>query len=569
MEKYIATIAALAISVSALSQNVNPTVQVTNDYQTHMSEVRKQGVEISVPDTLYDIDYNFDYSVFESPYKGAYEFTPYAVKMEPAVTPSSSSKFFLRAGAGYTLHPEAELDWTPVTGGKFSLGVFGTGSGFLGKYAVLDNDAMPVTGRFDGYDFGDKAGLQGSWRYGKGDLSFELGHNGAFASGSIYSGMSEGSSSAYNAFYGKLRAKSLDAGNRKFIYDAGVSYRYGMDGFKYGSVSGQNLGITDKSLTADVSVGPVIAGKYRILIDAGLEIDNWSGAYSGTFNFITMKPHVDFLLGPVRIDAGVRIDHLDKFIFRPDVRAEFSIGQRRPFTIYADVTGGNYMNTYHGFKMSNHRFNAQYGEISASTEKIKGKLGFRGYISNRFQFDLNGGYGMFAGCPLDCLDAQLEYDGSMYYREKIGYADYNMIFGDAKLSWRSERFDALAGISVRRLMNVVVPQEDQESGAPVYGDFSTMFALPLVSGDIQLRYNFARRLFFGVNVSGETSRKSVAGDSMSVPGFVDLGVSAEYKFSPGFSFWAKGGNLLCQPVRKSLMYVDRLPFGTVGIALCL
>lgn len=38
------------VCASAFAQNVNPTVQVTNDYQTRMAEVPKLGVAMNVPD---------------------------------------------------------------------------------------------------------------------------------------------------------------------------------------------------------------------------------------------------------------------------------------------------------------------------------------------------------------------------------------------------------------------------------------------------------------------------------------------------------------------------------------
>ena len=129
MKRLIISIAILAASLTAWAQNVNPTVQVTNDYMTRMSDVRKQGVDISVPDSLYDFDYNFDYSVFESPYKGAYEFSPYVVKMTPEREEPDLRKFYLRAGAGYAMHPELELVCAPVIKDKFTLNVFADADG--------------------------------------------------------------------------------------------------------------------------------------------------------------------------------------------------------------------------------------------------------------------------------------------------------------------------------------------------------------------------------------------------------------------------------------------------------
>ena len=49
---YISTALWLAAAGIAGAQNLNPQVQVTNDYKTNMGEARKQAVELEIPDSL-------------------------------------------------------------------------------------------------------------------------------------------------------------------------------------------------------------------------------------------------------------------------------------------------------------------------------------------------------------------------------------------------------------------------------------------------------------------------------------------------------------------------------------
>ena len=113
----ITTIIAFLFMVGQLgAQNINQSVQVTNEYETKFADFQKQGLAMDVPDSLYDFDYNFDYSVFETPYKGSYEFTPYRIVVKPDPMPYDGRKFYLRAGAGYALHPVLDMVYTPVAG---------------------------------------------------------------------------------------------------------------------------------------------------------------------------------------------------------------------------------------------------------------------------------------------------------------------------------------------------------------------------------------------------------------------------------------------------------------------
>ncbi len=91
--------AALVAGIPVLAQNVNQTVNVTNDYKGNVGGYEKKNVDMNVPDTLLVFDYKFDYSVFDSPYKGAYEFSPYTVRFSQEPRNEYFNKLYLRFGA--------------------------------------------------------------------------------------------------------------------------------------------------------------------------------------------------------------------------------------------------------------------------------------------------------------------------------------------------------------------------------------------------------------------------------------------------------------------------------------
>ena len=80
----LATAFAAAVTALAYGQNLNPTVEVTNAYEGGPSAIAKPAQQLAVPDSVTRFNLDFDYSVFEKPYQGAYEFTPYYAISAPA-----------------------------------------------------------------------------------------------------------------------------------------------------------------------------------------------------------------------------------------------------------------------------------------------------------------------------------------------------------------------------------------------------------------------------------------------------------------------------------------------------
>ena len=113
------------VCAAAVAQNLDPTVVVSRDYEGKLMEVHKPKIEMAVPDSVLRFDLEFDYSVSDSPYKGAYDFTPYVLDMKPSPTYRHNSRLYLNAGAGYQFHPELDLVWSPALKSEaFKMNVF-------------------------------------------------------------------------------------------------------------------------------------------------------------------------------------------------------------------------------------------------------------------------------------------------------------------------------------------------------------------------------------------------------------------------------------------------------------
>ena len=107
------------------------------------------------------------------------------------------------------------------------------------------------------------------------------------------------------------------------------------------------------------------------------------------------------------------------------------------------------------------------------------------------------------------------------------------------------------GLDLPRLATVGVVQADAGLNLP---DFTA---------EGSVTYNWAERIYVGVSADFASERAAF----FVVPSYVDLGVSAEYRFDRRTSFWAKGGNLLNQTIQKSLTRAENGVYFTAGICL--
>src|SRR5574344_1687750 len=216
--------AALALCPQLLAQNINQSVQVTNEYETKFADFQKQGLNLSVPDSINHFDYSFDYSVFDTPYDG--------------------HTFYLRAGAGYTLHPVLELIYSPVTRKNLDLSVFDSGSGYYGDYYGRGDFSG-----FSGYDLTNSLGVSGHLTMPVNALAFGAGYDSIFTgNGNNNDGM--------HSFYLRGDFKSTVQSESYVSYDFGLDYRYSRDLLGNMGTLGEHV------LSLNGSFGPVINQKY-------------------------------------------------------------------------------------------------------------------------------------------------------------------------------------------------------------------------------------------------------------------------------------------------------------------
>ena len=176
MRKISTALALLALCAPLGAQNINQTVEVTNDYRTRFADFQKQGPGMTVPDSLFRFDYDFDYSVFETPYRGSYEFSPYRIEVTPEARGREGNRLYLRAGAGFTFHPQLEFAARLLDKEDFKIGLVADMHGYAGQYRLRD----VAFAKAPCYDLSSGLALNGQYLRPKARLSYQFGLRCAF-----------------------------------------------------------------------------------------------------------------------------------------------------------------------------------------------------------------------------------------------------------------------------------------------------------------------------------------------------------------------------------------------------
>ena len=583
---YLVSAAMLMTAAVSFGQNFNPTVEVTNTYQGNASEVHKPLLGMNVPDSLLRFDLDFDYEVFEKPYQGAYSFKPYMLNMRPAKDAWRGRQLYLKAGAGYTLHPRFEFVFSPEQSGPFQMSVYASHKSYFGNYHEIKPELQDGLyrmkksgGKFGGYDALTSAGFDGRYNWDRTILSFGIGYYGLAAKDSVMS-------RSYNAFDFNARVRSNNDSESYFLYDIGLRGRVANDGLDYKSFSFPDGVTVDKQnenwVLLDGLVGPVVNNSRSILVGFEAESASYSRFYDGNIGRVALIPSYRFKSGRWNLNLGVKLE----FMFRndadtlsfgkmgggkgqivyPDAHISFAVGGN--VALYADATGGSRLNTYSSQISENHHLNPSFlvapvyelitPLVDNTVEKVNARIGVRGSAASSFQFDVNGGVGLYGNALME--SGLFTAGGDLV--PALAYSDYNLIYANALVGLRTGRVKIDADFRYR---GVSFPDNDA---------LNLGFTLPKYSGGVRASYDISSRLYAGINVEAASWRDgkcaSVASEDIldvRVPGYVDLGVNCGYKFNRKWTLWLESGNLLCQTIQRTPFYAEKGPWVTAGMSL--
>ena len=606
-------VAAFLAGAVSYSQEVNPTVEVSRAYMSGHAAVDKPALRMAVPDSVLRFDIDVDYTVNASPYRGSYEFRPYMLDIRPEKTASDAGQFFLRLGAGYSLHPVADVVYTPeFRTSAFSMSIYGTHRSYFGRYrtvtAGMADASSPVTvdwnrsarERYSGYDTYTRAGVCGRADWNTGYFTFDAGYLGIAGRDTLLT-------RGFDAFRTSLRVASNNPAGSHVFYDVRMSYLYGED--KVRTSGPYYLAEHDFSLFS--SAGQVFSGTSRLLLDVALDLSAYRSYLSSMSGKFSLTPRYVLDRNRWLLDLGVELSVLfgndrtvygvppvpaagtlltsvrqmhsarGQFVY-PDIEIGFD-AIRNYLNIYLRADGGEDINRYSDL-LSHNRFSiilsahnyAGLPLMDNTIKRIDARLGLKGNIGSRFMYDLYGGYARYHNMLMDAVLVN-PYAGAVTPEPGAGmpvslaapllpavtYGACNFFYADFRFGWHSQDVTVDGVLSYRHT----------DLGRTMTPGFSPA---PF-SADVDVVYNWKKRIFVGLHCDAALARdgyalsldasSAVSPLAVRIPGYADLGISAEYRFNRKASFWLYGGNLLDMTIQRTPLYCESGIYFTAGISL--
>ena len=532
MRKIVISAAALLIGAAAFAQNLNPTVEVTNSYAREASGIEKPSQLLPVPDSLYHFNLDFDYSVKETPYQGAYEFVPYLVQPRPASRQTGERTLYLRGGLGYTFHPEFTAIWNPVHSSRFRVGLFADHHSYIGRYHTIaldaDNRITPDGTSWNGKDMRSTLGADAlfTWRGGfvTGDFRYQ----------NILAKHVSMGDFANNKLQFKLRLGSDSLAAVPYEVSTRFSWLNIGDNKEFHTVTTGFLGTKWK--------------EYNLRINAGVET---LSAYEKSLALISAAPRFLITQDRLFLEIGAKLSFIfrsdktfyptsDWLGFFPDIRLRFSIVPDK-LVLKAAVTGGNKLMVYSDLIDTNPFLPYKPDYMDNTVERINASVSLGGQLASRFHYGLKGGYLLTTHALLPGYRAGEPYFGFVN--------DLRQLYGTVSMGWASASIDADADVTFRY----------SKVGAALADD--TLFKPATFEGQFSAFYKWGGRLKAGATVEAVSKRVAPAA---VLPGFVDVGLLADFRQSRNLGLWLRVGNLLCQPIQRNAFYAEKGIYFTVG-----
>jgi hypothetical protein len=542
MKKTLYTLALLALSLGAAAQNLNPTVEVTNTYKREASGIEKPDQLLPLPDSVSRFNYDFDYTVRNTPYRGSYEFKPYNVQLRPNVRPDTQNALYAKLGAGYGFHPEALVVWTPYAGRALQVNVYGSYNAYIGTYRDIQFDATENM-------FMDSGAKTGGWR-----------DRVATAGADMRLDWDGGAMRADVRYTGTAGADAWAVvNNHGFSADAGVSGSFGRS-FRYFlsehyNYTG-NTGLNENHSITNLRIGfPIRSSFLSLALNA--QVLNHDGAVTGTAGNFAITPSYGLSIGNLILNAGVKVGFIlrddDTFcptkagVIFPDVRATYRLIEDA-LVLQASVTGGNTINAYETLLSKNHFLGSFAFAPDISTERINVMLGFRGHLRERLHYNVKGGFK-----SLNNMASWGFSTAGAGYTPLVGYmSPLNTFYVGTEIGWKSDHMDIDANLQY------------QYSILSKTGLKTNLFGPPAFAASLRAAYRLAGRFVPAVTLD---SRTDCPGVDATLPGYADLGFECSFVVNRFWNAWFKVGNLLNQSVQRVPFHAEKGIYFTVGASL--
>lgn len=539
MRYALLTVAALLFASGYQSYaQIDPTVEVSRDYEVKLTEIRKPIAKPSIPDSLMKFDVSFDYSIFDRPYRDLYEFSPY---MPANIGRTTSIKYpFISAIVGYNYPsiPTVELHTQFVSKEKFNLGVYGTHNSYKGD---AFNPYADYTRRLFSNSVGVNSKL--AWNTGEVNLSVDYSMSDARESSKVESlndtinNNSDVLTLDFN-FKSAYKEESSLYYDFDFVYKHAAKHQFSNLGESFAGLACVDSTFKEDAFSVDGKIGTTF-DVHRIYLNIHTK-NSWYGGnndyYLGVVEFAPMyeyqKGRVDARMG---VKFGNRYGLEESTNIFPEVDAKVEI-VKNALWAHLIVTGGN--------------------DIIAMSDVLPVVPWFcPGPVKTGASGESNDSFGSslkFGSRPVDAkLSVETLFFGRfslnpyvsiVVYKNKMRlfpllidgrfplllpvYTDYHKISEGVDAYWESKDF-MVSGMF--RHNSYSSPNDE------------SLYLLPAVEAIASFSYNYRKRIYVRLYADYIGKREYQTGD---IPPFFNLGARLDFVLNKHFSFYLKGDNLL-------------------------
>ena len=423
--------------------------------------------------------------------------------------------------------------YTPVKTQKLHVNLFADHHSFIGDYHTIALDSQncftPDGTTWKGKNMRSSVGADALLNWGKTQAALELRYQHILATHQTKGDLSN------NKFQLKGRLSTPASARVSLNLSTRLSYLGVNEAREFHNVTDAVLG-------------------YR-MEDGRLALNLGFQALANSGNFLTAfsaAPHYQYGRGRLNVDLGVKLSFLSRSandfypspsgIIFPDVRLSYAaVPDKLVFT--ASATGGDKLWVYTEIIDSNPYLPFAPVYMDNTAERVNLALGARGQLSSRFHYSVQGGFAYKTHALLP------GYRGNTSY---FGFVDaLTQFFAQAACGWKSDVLDVDAGLAWRNTRVSAANAED------------TLFLPAALSGNTSVFYKWGTRLKAGVLMNAQSKRLAPAS---TLPGFVDLGLSADFGITRSLGVWMRAGNLLNQVVQTNAFYAEKGVYFTAGIS---
>ncbi len=547
----------LPFLATAQNSRPNPTVQVTNDYQGKLKEMEKASKPTVVPDSLYKFNLDFDYSGFENPYKGVDYFNPFRTDLQIQKRSFPYKKFYLKAGAGYTLRPELQAVWVFNPESRFKVSAYASHDSYFGPYnkMTVSDGRIVKDGQnsWNGYESKSLGGFSGRGECKNVALITCRQYDGIHAKDAFVS-------PAIRAFdTGSAEISVFSHSDSPWKYNVRADYSYGNDRVKL-SDSSPFAGGTEQNAVLSGGFGYSF-GTSSIELD--VDVDGKFGTEPGragnlgvSYNGIggVLSPHYHFSKDKLSMGVGLSVLFAtgrnvncgkNKVEFWPSVNLQWQAVKDK-MDLYLDAGASNSLYGRQD-QASSSLFVLADADMSI-VKKYNLDGGIRGHLFDKLTYDLCLGYEKNENLPVYAVERSALVGPDPAFLTCMVHRNINDGFASFRIKGNFTAWEFTAGVKYRYYMTV-----KENAITP-----------PALTADAMVRYNILDRV--SLWVGADYSSKYVSCDCQA-PGFVNLQAGARFKFTSKLSFYIQGRNLLNQTMQFIPVYAQKGLSGTAGVVV--